>query len=195
MIERELKFIVINDDWKKAVIAKHSISQYYVSDEKIRDLNIQFDYSNATLRIPSLHLNLCTSVKDLKMLEQLGISAFRVRLQDDQPILTIKSKKLTSDSVVEIETFISKDIFDAIAKESFCSIQKDRYVVLDQHHTWEVDVFPFGLVMAEIELGENENIESIPAWCGENVTSEKRYTNLALAQEYAYRDSTIQMLG
>jgi CYTH domain-containing protein len=195
MIERELKFIVINDDWKKNIVAQHTIVQYYISDEKIKALDINIDDAKEKLEVPSMGLKLDASSNDLKMLNRLGISAFRVRLQDNQPVLTIKSKKLTSDSVVEIEALISKEIFDRFAAESFCCIQKERYMVLDQQRTWEVDVFAFGLVMAEIELNADEEISVVPEWCGENVTSDKRYTNLSLAQEYSYASCTTQMLG
>ena len=62
-------------------------------------------------------------------------------------------------------------------------IEKVRYNVPHASLTWEVDVFEGenqGLVLAEIEL-DNENIEvPLPDWVGVEVTGDSRYNNASL---------------
>ena len=70
--------------------------------------------------------------------------------------------------------------------EKFCSgksIEKNRYVIKHEGHTWEIDVFMnenSGLVIAEIELeSENEDFAQ-PPWIGEEVTGNPKYYNANL---------------
>ena len=62
-------------------------------------------------------------------------------------------------------------------------IDKTRYLVPCGNHTFEVDEFygeNEGLVMAEVELGsENEPFEK-PDFIGEEVTGDRRYYNSCL---------------
>ena len=64
-------------------------------------------------------------------------------------------------------------------------ITKTRHLVDYKNHTWEVDEFHgdnVGLIVAEIELDdENEEFE-IPPWLGEEVTADYRYLNSNLAK-------------
>ena len=45
-----------------------------------------------------------------------------------------------------------------------------------------VDEYPDGLIVAEIEY-ENELPEFLPEWLGEDITNEKKYSNLQIAKE------------
>ena len=62
-------------------------------------------------------------------------------------------------------------------------ITKTRYEVKSGYHTYEIDEFHGeneGLIIAEIEL-ENENEEFIkPDWLGKEVTGDERYYNIML---------------
>ena len=65
------------------------------------------------------------------------------------------------------------------------TIIKTRHLVEHEGHTRDVDEFHGdneGLIVAEIELDdENEKFE-MPPWLGEEVTSDYRYLNSNLAQ-------------
>jgi CYTH domain-containing protein len=54
-----------------------------------------------------------------------------------------------------------------------------------RHHGFEVDEFlgdNLGLIIAEVELGdENENVE-LPPWIGEEVTGDRRFYNSYLSE-------------
>jgi adenylate cyclase len=64
-------------------------------------------------------------------------------------------------------------------------VEKARYRLPYGELAWEVDVFSgenLGLVIAEIELGhENQDID-LPPWIGEEVTGQPQYYNGCLAQ-------------
>ena len=114
----------------------------------------------------------------------------RVRIRGDKAFLTIKGKiKDTAFSRFEWEKEIS--VADAqcllqIAEPGI--IDKTRHLVrnTDGKHIWEIDEFygdNEGLVMAEIELGSEEESFDKPSWLGEEVTSDRRYYNSMLAQQ------------
>lgn len=111
----------------------------------------------------------------------------RVRVKGEKGFLTIKGKGNASGiSRYEWE----KEIPVEEAKEllQLCEpgiIDKTRYLIRHEGHLFEVDEFHGendGLVIAEIELkNENENF-SRPAWLGEEVTGNRKYYNAMLSQ-------------
>jgi len=59
-------------------------------------------------------------------------------------------------------------------------IEKNRFKVPFQGHTWEIDQFlglNQGLVVAEIELQREDEKFTHPDWLGEEVTDDPRYFN------------------
>ena len=110
--------------------------------------------------------------------------AIRVRIDGMQASLAIKSK--VSERVNrEYEYGIPMDEACSLMDlTDFSIINKTRYLVEYEGHTWEVDEFHDdnrGLIVGEIELGdENETFER-PPWLGEEVTADYRYLNSNLA--------------
>lgn len=110
----------------------------------------------------------------------------RVRTKGDQGFLTIKGAGNESGtSRFEWEIEIPAD--EAQLLLSLCesgSIDKIRYEVKVGNHTFEVDEFfgaNAGLVIAEVELNdENESFEK-PHWLGEEVTGNTHYYNAFLS--------------
>lgn len=112
----------------------------------------------------------------------------RIRIKGDQGFITIKGKS-SGDGIVRYEW--EKEITLADAREllELCEpgvIDKTRYLVRAGKHIFEVDEFygeNEGLVMAEIELdNENESFEK-PDWLGKEVTGDLRYYNAMLARK------------
>jgi CYTH domain-containing protein len=116
-------------------------------------------------------------------LSSSAVSSVRVRVLGDQGFVTIKGKS-TNASRLEYEYEIPL----AHAEEmlaTFCSqdITKTRHYVQHGAHTWEVDEFHgpnAGLIVAEIELSSVDEQYELPEWIGENVTTDKRYSNANL---------------
>ncbi|CAH8287675.1 CYTH domain-containing protein [Mariniflexile fucanivorans] len=112
----------------------------------------------------------------------------RIRLKGNKGFLTVKGVS-TTDGLSRFEW--EKDILieEAEALLKLCEpgiIGKTRYEVKTGKHTFEVDEFfgdNEGLVIAEVELGfENENFEK-PNWLGEEVTGNIKYYNSQLSKK------------
>lgn len=111
----------------------------------------------------------------------------RVRLRDKQGFLTIKGPSFNGGlSRYEFEKEITFD--EALSLLRLCEpgvINKVRWLVPVGNHTFEVDEFfddNEGLIMAEVELtDENETFER-PDFLGEEVTGDRRYYNSCLRQ-------------
>ena len=120
-------------------------------------------------------------------LSSVAERAVRVRIKGNQGFLTIKGKSNDSGtSRLEWEKEI--DVLEAEMLLTICEsgrIDKIRHEVQVGKHVFEVDVFSGdneGLIVAEIELeDENEAFEK-PSWLGEEVTNDHRYYNVYLAQ-------------
>jgi len=110
----------------------------------------------------------------------------RVRIKAEKGFLTIKGKGNDSGTTrLEWETEIP--LAEAEKLLSICEngvIDKIRYEIPLGKHIYEVDVFAGennGLIIAEIELDdENENFEK-PNWLGQEVTGDNRYYNAYLS--------------
>ena len=110
----------------------------------------------------------------------------RVRTDGQTGYLTIKGP--SRDGVSRKEWEIGIPAEDAGALLDLCLgsiVEKTRYYVpCEDSHIFEVDVFHGeneGLVVAEVELGSAEEPFCRPAWLGEEVTGQKKYTNAALS--------------
>lgn len=114
----------------------------------------------------------------------------RIRLKNECGYLTIKGKSNASGiSRYEWE----KEIPAAEAREllALCEpgiIDKTRYLVPAGRHTFEVDEFHgknTGLVLAEIELHDEDELFEKPEWLGEEVTGNPLYYNAVLREKEA----------
>jgi len=110
--------------------------------------------------------------------------AIRVRIESMHASITIKSKQ--SERINhEFEYIIPIDEAHLLIRMSpYPIIAKTRYIVEYAGKTWEIDEFHKdndGLILAEIELDdENENFAK-PSWIGTEVTADYRYLNSNLA--------------
>lgn len=110
----------------------------------------------------------------------------RVRLKGDQGYLTVKGKSSDNGrSRFEWETEISH--LEAKALLQLCDkgvIDKVRYEVKVGLHVFEVDVFEqdnAGLIIAEVELEQEDEVFEKPTWLGKEVTGDLRYYNSHIA--------------
>lgn len=111
----------------------------------------------------------------------------RIRIKGELAFLTIKGKSNTSGtSRFEWEKEI--DVTDAELLLDLCEegiLEKTRYEIQSGKHIYEVDEFygaNQGLIVAEIELNnENETFEK-PEWIGKEVTGTIKYYNSQLSK-------------
>lgn len=111
----------------------------------------------------------------------------RVRLIADAGFITVKGIGNESGTTrFEWEREISKQEAESLLE--ICEpgiIDKERYFVELGGHIFEIDEFALdneGLVMAEVELKNEEDLFEKPHWLGEEVTGQKKYYNSSLVK-------------
>ena len=110
----------------------------------------------------------------------------RVRVRGDKGFLTIKGRS-SEDGLSRYEWEKEISVTEAVELMALCGsgvIDKTRYLVPFGKHTYEVDVFHGaneGLVLAEIELSDEQEAFEKPSWLGEEVTGDVRYYNSMLS--------------
>ena len=109
--------------------------------------------------------------------------AIRIRLEGINASINIKFKK-TDRINHEFEYMIPIDEARSLFKMSpFSVIEKTRYIVKYEGRIWEVDEFKDsnrGLIIAEIELNDEDELFELPPWIGKEVTTDYRYLNSSL---------------
>lgn len=112
----------------------------------------------------------------------------RVRIRDGRGFITIKGPSDGKGmSRYEFEKEITLD--EASHLMELCEpgiIDKTRYLVASGKHVFEVDEFygeNEGLVVAEVELGSEDEVFVKPSFIGEEVTGDIRYYNSQLMKK------------
>ena len=107
----------------------------------------------------------------------------RVRVRDDKGYITIKGKS-SGAAHPEFEYEIPLD--EAMQMIMLCEapvIEKTRYIVMHDGNRWEVDEFHGdlqGLVIAELEVPNEDYRFPLPPFVGQEVTGDPRYYNSQL---------------
>ena len=111
-------------------------------------------------------------------------SSVRVRITGDKANLNIKSATLgifrqeyeydipLTDAEKMLETLCEKPVIDKV-----------RHIVVFEDKTWEIDEFHGendGLIVAEIELNDENEEFSTPEWADDDVSHDPRYYNVSL---------------
>jgi adenylate cyclase len=110
----------------------------------------------------------------------------RVRVVGEKGYLTIKGPTIQC-SRLEFEYSIpikdAQEMLETLCERPF--IEKIRYKIEFEGLIWEIDEFEGvnkGLILAEVELGdENQEIE-LPSWIGQEVSHDSRYFNSNLVK-------------
>ena len=109
----------------------------------------------------------------------------RVRVRGDKGFLTIKGRS-SADGLSRYEWEKEIPVEEARELMNLCGpgvIDKTRHLVPFEGHVFEVDEFygsNQGLVLAEIELADEQETFPKPSWLGEEVTGDIRYYNSML---------------
>lgn len=153
-IEIERKFLVKDNTWQGAVTGSQVIRQVYLSTRPAASVRIRIiDGQRARLTIKG------ASTRDGPALSR---SEFEYPVPVEDALAMFASRV---GNVVE---------------------KKRHHVPAGNGRIWEIDVFAGeleGLVIAEIELGRDDEDVILPEWVGREVTTDRRYANMALAQE------------
>ena len=176
--ERERRFFVDGRDekpWRgERVIA---IAQHYLPREHLSLNETVLEYNGVAL------FSLTEEERGL-FTAQDGWGA-RLRKANAASFFTSKTKK-NEDTAYEIEREIPDETYQALLQNQHLPhITKTRYLWSDaQGLTWEVDEYEgmfAGLVVAEVELDEGQEIEKMPPWAGQEITGLGALSNRSLA--------------
>ncbi|HBF50895.1 MAG TPA: adenylate cyclase [Massilia sp.] len=108
----------------------------------------------------------------------------RVRIDGERAFLTIKGKSVGASRgewEYPIPVAEAAELLDTLCQQPL--VEKVRHRIAIGAHTWEVDEFlgaNAGLVVAEIELGSEDEAFRKPDWIGREVTGDARYFNSRL---------------
>lgn len=110
----------------------------------------------------------------------------RVRVIGEQGYLTLKGK---TQGAVRAEFEYPIPVEDALEMlDTLCDrplIEKTRYKIKQGELTWEVDEFigdNQGLIIAEVELQQENQVIELPDWIAQEVTGDLRYYNVNLVK-------------
>lgn len=112
------------------------------------------------------------------------VRTVRVRIEGERAVITIKSKSTGASRgewEYEIPVSDAAELLDRLCEQPL--VEKVRHRIEYKGHTWEVDEFQgenAGLVVAEIELGSEDEAFEKPDWIGREVTGDARYYNSSL---------------
>lgn len=111
----------------------------------------------------------------------------RVRIAGERAFLTVKGKNcgtVRSEFEYEIPVSDAETMLGDLCLHPL--IEKMRHIFIsDDGHKWEIDEFGGeneGLIVAEVELGSQDEPVEIPEWCGEEVSGDIRYYNSNLIE-------------
>jgi adenylate cyclase len=93
-------------------------------------------------------------------------------------------RRISDRKCIELETVVSDDYFDTVRQQCGHVLEKFRHEITYEGHTWEIDVFPQfdNLIVAEIELQDEDEEFAHPKWLGKEVTANKHYKNVKMAK-------------
>ncbi|MEQ8191972.1 MAG: CYTH domain-containing protein [Candidatus Eremiobacterota bacterium] len=108
----------------------------------------------------------------------------RVRTIDDKGFLTIKGVNVgavRAEYEYEIPAKDADEMLTDLCEKPL--IEKNRYKISYKNLVWEIDEFfgdNNGLIVAEVELTDEDQSIDLPSWIGEEVTGDPKYFNSSL---------------
>lgn len=120
-------------------------------------------------------------------IQTIDHTTVRIRVRGQEAFLTIKGKSQGA-SRLEFEYPIPlNDAEEMLTNLCHASrVEKTRYLIEYEGHTWEVDIFEGsnkGLMIAEIELKREDEAFPLPEWVTKEVTEDVRYFNANLVEK------------
>ena len=114
-----------------------------------------------------------------------GAVSVRVRIANGRARLTIKGPTRgirRAEFEYEIPLDDAQEMMETLRQGEI--VEKTRYEVAESGLVWEVDVFRGAnapLMVAEVELVDEDDEVTKPAWVGEEVSGDPRFSNASLA--------------
>lgn len=113
-----------------------------------------------------------------------GTATVRIRISNEKAFLTLKGRA-TGLTRSEFEYPVPLHDAEKMLQElcAYPLIEKKRYIIPYGGHIWELDIFEGkneGLIVAEIELDNENEVFERPPWITKEVSFDPRYRNANL---------------
>ena len=152
-IEIERKFLLRDDSWRALVHRRIRIAQAYLNDSAA----LEAGREQCSLRVRIFEQSANINIKSRELGAKRQEFEYPIPLQDAEQLLLMSCQGL---------------------------IDKTRHLLQVGKYLWEIDEFSgdnAGLIIAEIELQDENEVFPHPAWLGQEVTDLQRYYNMALS--------------
>ncbi|MEY2700889.1 MAG: hypothetical protein RIQ52_1644 [Pseudomonadota bacterium] len=152
-LEIERKFLLRGDGWRAGVSASSEMRQGYLNQEARASVRVRREVSESGEVLAFLNIKSAT------------VGAVRHEYEYAIP---------ESDAVHLLESLCAGPL-----------VEKRRYQVPFGQHVWEIDEFfgdNAGLMVAEVELGAEDEAFLRPDWLGQEVTGDVRFYNTCLSR-------------
>jgi CYTH domain-containing protein len=179
-VEIERRFFVNLDGaqpWRNDEGASQ-ISQFYLRSNEVTESGGLLSYMGVSRfqKLEDSELELFRSESDW---------IARLRLVDDRAVFTLKGRR-TNASAHELEWELPLNIGHQIgATDAYPSVRKRRHEWRGADGLlWEVDEFEdelAGLILAEVELPDENHPVELPLWLGLEITGDRSWSNAQLA--------------
>lgn len=182
-MEIERRFFIdgrLDKPWRNG--SKSSlIKQYYLRFE-------DFSISNNLLHYQKVMVIKLTE-KEIDIIANTDDLISRIRIIDDKAIITMKGKR-SHATALELEWEIGDKVArEILALDDFSGVEKIRYYWTGKDDLiWEVDEFEgglAGLILAEVELKDENQPVILPPWLGMELTGLSNWSNASLAKTLA----------
>ena len=183
-VEIERRFLVdgrFERPWVHESTECIEIKQWYL-DQK--EFNVSSEQSAVMYKNKQLVSGLSQEV--CSVLLQESDWTVRIRKFDSSYFLTLKGSRKGA-AAAEFEWEIERDTADYVVDDSlYPFVEKKRYLWTNTDgFVWEIDEFESnlaGLVIAEVELEDENAMVEIPSWAGMELTYLRGWSNAALAR-------------
>lgn len=112
------------------------------------------------------------------------VATWRIRLIDDIAILTGKGSRVGAIAS-EFEWEVPIDVYNALPLNGLPSLSKTRFYWKSiDNMLWEIDEFEdplSGIIIAEVELTNEDQMIAIPEWAGLEITYLRGWSNASLS--------------
>ena len=184
-VEIERRFLVdgrFERPWVQRINKMHR-NQAMVS-RSIKQFNVSVEYSAVMYKnkqlVCGLSKEVCTA-----LLEEPDWTV-RIRKSHSAYLLTLKGSRKGA-SAAEFEWEIERNTAESVVDDSlYPFVEKKRYLWTNTDgFVWEIDEFESnlaGLIIAEVELEDEDVTVEIPSWAGMELTYLRGWSNASLAR-------------
>ena len=183
-VEIERRFLVdgrFERPWVHESTTCIEIKQWYL-DQK--EFNVSVEHSAVVYKNKQLVSDLSQEI--CNTLLQESDWTVRIRKSHSAYLLTLKGSRKGA-SAAEFEWEIERDIAESVIDDSlYPFVEKKRYLWTNTDgFVWEIDEFESnlaGLIIAEVELEDEDATVEIPSWAGMELTYLRGWSNASLAR-------------